>query len=189
MNILFYHLFSSLAYRKYYVCYYIFFCSGLHNLLLKHPLVLLCFFIKVLVSQRKPDIYRIMPPVKFGSYLDIPSGETQLWRERRLDFKGGDIWVPGKLLNISWDLKYFIGKSLDNKEYLTCQESLLRSLQNLTSMTKICSSLASSRREVFAKVKVNGEGFLCSFTLHHRAPDDWSWRLSFTTGQAYFSTK
>lgn len=63
----------------------------------------------------------------------------------------------GSYLIISWDLNYFIGKSLDNEEYLTCQESLLRSLQNLTSMTKIRSSLQPSRGKCVSRHKWIGK--------------------------------
>lgn len=85
----------------------------------------------------------------------------------------------GKLPNISWYLKYFICKSLGSKQYLTCQESLLKSLQNLTSVTKICSSLESSREKCLLRWR--WVGILSSVQLPSSLPSPWSWRFSFTT--------
>lgn len=36
----------------------------------------------------------------------------------------------------SWNWKYFTGESLDSKEYLICQEKLLRSVRTLLPITK-----------------------------------------------------
>lgn len=56
----------------------------------------------------------------------------------------------------------------------------MRSPQNLTCMTKICSSLETSRKKV-----CYSEGELRSFPLQlhtlRQSLNDWSWRFSFTT--------